>query len=392
MLSLLFSVTAVYCFTACRFWYIFTPLLLCASVGLYQAYYQVAVLLMIILLIKQMFEGESFQNLLRKSLISVGTLLLGLIVYYVLLQIVYQITGVVASDSYNGLTAIGNYADESIIIVFIKTYLHVAKSFILPETHNPILVATANVIIIISALLLTFIIAKKRVPDTKNKLLLILIIAFMPFGANVVHFIAKFEHSLMTFSFVLFYAFALLVSEEYLSERMLEKEHKKHPHVVQYATILLGTIVILNGLVFSNQAYFKKDLEYQATQLTMNRIMSRMESVEGYQVGRTPVVFIGRLDQSPYAKNRPGFEHLDALGLNNNIAVTYYKTYEWYLEQLAGYPLNLLPETEAREIATTQDVKGMPPYPEVGFCKIIDDTLVVKLSDGWHYTQSDVSM
>lgn len=204
MLSLLFSVLGVYFFVKCKWGFIVAPFLFCASLALYQAYIQVAVLLLMVLLVLNILDGQGFQDILRSSLNSVGILFLGLIIYYFINKIALAITGITLVDSYNGLQDIGDYSSESIPVVFVKTYLHVARFFIMPETFNAGLSAAVNIIIIVFVLVMLVRLSSKHRIETRNKVLLGLIIIAMPFGANAVHFIAKFMHSLMTYSFVLF--------------------------------------------------------------------------------------------------------------------------------------------------------------------------------------------
>lgn len=383
MLSLLLSVAGVYVLVNYRWGVVAAPFLFCASLALYQAYFQVAVLLLMMILTLKLLDGASFQEVVKNAVFTVGTLLLSLIVYYVFLQISYAVTGIAAADSYNSLSGVGDYSSESILIVFVKTYLHVARTFIMPETFNMWLSAFVNILIILSVLVMLVQLSKKQLLETRNKVLLALIIVAMPFGANVVYFIAKFMHSLMTYSFVLFYVFALMLAEYFKEDMILKNAEKKGNLTMRTGIVLLTAIILFNGVVFSNQVYFRKELEYQATTAAMNRVVSQMESVDSYVVGETPVALVGSLEQSGIARRRTEFDHLTGVGLQSNLAVTYYSTYEWFLELIWGYPINMLPEEKAVEVSKLDEVIAMPAFPKNGFCKMVDGILVVKLSEGW---------
>lgn len=161
---------------------------------------------------------------------------------------------------------------------------------------------------------------------------------------------------------------------------------------VQNGVAVLGAIILFNGVVYSNQIYFRKELEYQATNAVMNRVVSSMESVEGYVPWETPIAFAGRLDQSNTLLKRPEFDHLRGMGLESNLAVTYYSTYGWYLEIILGYPMNLLPEASAQRLASTSEVRNMPAFPKPDYCQMLDGTLVVKLSEGWTAVDDETNM
>lgn len=392
MLSLLFSVLGVYLFVKCKWGFVAAPFLFCASLAIYQAYFQVAVLLLMMLFVFDILDGYSFQRVIKRSQYAVGTLFLGLIIYYVFNKAALAVTGITPADSYNGLQIIGDYSSESIPFVFVKTYLHVARSFIIPETFNMRLTAIINVIIILSVLAMLVRLSAKRSIETKNKVLLALIIVAMPFGANVVYFIAKFMHSLMTYSFVLFYLFALMLSEYTADNKTQGDSGKTYGFPVQTGAMVLGAIILFNGVIYSNQIYFRKELEYQATTAVMNRVVSSMERVEGYVAGETPVAFAGRLDQSNALLKRSEFDHLTGVGLQSSLAVTYYSTYGWYLELILGYPVNLLSESSAQNLASTSEVRNMPAFPKPGYCQMVDGTLVVKLSEGWTVVVDETKM
>ena len=66
--------------------------------------------------------------------------------------------------------------------------------------------------------------------------------------------------------------------------------------------------------IYANQIYLKKDLEYDTTLSVMTRVVDRIEQVEGYIPGETPVKFLGDIQRSKLAMTRPAFAHLDRDG------------------------------------------------------------------------------
>ena len=69
----------------------------------------------------------------------------------------------------------------------------------------------------------------------------------------------------------------------------LPAEHLRAPAALCafFGTLFLGSIV------FSNQVYLKKNLEFESTLALTSRIIQRAEETEGYQPGFTPVAIIG---------------------------------------------------------------------------------------------------
>jgi len=140
----------------------------------------------------------------------------------------------------------------------------------------------------------------------------------------------------------------------------------------------------LNNVVFANQMYIRRDLEFQSTLSLMTRAIDRAENTEGYEPGVTPVAIVGTMYDSPLAMTRPGFEHLTPQSdlFNDNLyAISSESFYPWYFWQILGYPFNLVSEFERGQIAASDAVRQMPAFPARGCCRMMDGTLVLKLGE-----------
>ena len=63
-----------------------------------------------------------------------------------------------------------------------------------------------------------------------------------------------------------------------------------------------------SNIIYANQIYLKKELEYQSTLSVMTGLTERLESTPGYIPGETSVSFLGSLAESPYYSDiRKGF-------------------------------------------------------------------------------------
>lgn len=135
--------------------------------------------------------------------------------------------------------------------------------------------------------------------------------------------------------------------------------------------------VLWYNLVFANQAYMKKDLEKTATIAMAARVIERIELLDGYVPGETPVTFVGLLSWNTYLnRGRDEFQALDgAAGLWFDYAATY--NMGRYLTDYLNYPL-LWDET--LDFSQREEVWAMPAFPAAGSIQMIDGTVVVKLS------------
>ena len=173
------------------------------SLALYQSYLNVAVILLMIVFVKHVLDGFETKQLLIRIAKYFGALLGGLILYYLVLQLVLFVTSSVLTDFYNGISKVGDYRDVSIPLLLAETYGYPILYMLFPETYHPWATVLAEVLVLtaaIAALVRTVRVKKLAKPP---RLLLILCVLAMPFGMDVVLFISKgVHHSLTIFSFL----------------------------------------------------------------------------------------------------------------------------------------------------------------------------------------------
>lgn len=146
------------------------------------------------------------------------------------------------------------------------------------------------------------------------------------------------------------------------------------------ATAAFGTL-FLGSIVFSNQVYLKKNLEFESTLAFSSRIVHRAEQTLGYKPGFTPVAVIGTPEDSIFSMQRKGFEHLSALeAASSNYAVTSDEEMIWYFWEVLGYPFNFVSTFELSQIAQKDAVVSMPAFPAEGCCAMVDDVLVIRIN------------
>lgn len=377
-LSLLLSVLAVWCMVASP-WRVVGKLLACAllvlSLSLYQAYFQTAVALLMLFFIKELLEGEKARTVFLRGLASVGTLVGGLGLYYLVFALVQRATGIAATSRYNGLTRVGDYEGVPILPLLQKTWLYPFRSLLDPDTFHRNAVALAGILVLLLTLIGLVWLVRKGVEGVRERLLMALLLLTLLFGMNVVYFISKgLEHALMTFSFVTPY---LLTA--YVLERWTPSKGVRAAAVTRSAVAFLLAAVVACGCFYSNQVYLKKDLEERATLSLMTRVLDRVEQTEGYIPGKTATVFIGRLSDGPTGAVRPGFDYT-ALGLADKYSTSYYDTLAWYLRDVMGYNIVMASSDTRKTYQSREDVEAMPVFPAGGSVSMLDGVLVVKLS------------
>lgn len=138
--------------------------------------------------------------------------------------------------------------------------------------------------------------------------------------------------------------------------------------------------MILFNIQVANSAYTKKNADNEATLSMMTRVVDKIESLEGYKAGTTPVVFIG--EPNDYLKSYVYYGELETLtGLNNNSAITYYGTYSNYFKQIMRADINIIEEDEALEQVAAAEIDSMNTFPSTGSIAVKNGIVVVKFDE-----------
>ena len=204
----------------------------------------------------------------------------------------------------------------------------------------------------------------------------------LPFGMNwICLFCGSVVHDLMMYAYIVPLLAALAANERAWNLALANKGKQIGKKTRAAACVLpLAVLTLLfDRGIYANQIYLKKDLEYDTTLSVMTRVVDRIEQVEGYIPGETPVKFLGDIQRSQLAMTRPAFAHLDSLtGTEENYAITYGDTFWMYLEDVMGYPIKRFRETKNEEQERVTD--DMPCFPDKDSVQMVDGVVFVKLA------------
>ncbi len=380
MLALLFCVLAVY-FTQAeniRFHWLASILCVVAGLGLYQSYIEVTLVLIQILVLKRLIKGEKTGPLWTYGLRCIGAVFAGALLYLVCLAVTVNIAELQLSNGYNSLLQMKSLVNADLMPLLWRTWTQAFSYMLSPEVMHRTISAFLNVCLGLAAAGLLIFHALREKWGREQNLLVLFLIIIQPFSINVSYFLSGgLKHGVMTYSYVLYFVMIIMIMEH------TESISRSPAGKIKTAMGLMLSILIFNHISFSNALYVKKGLEYDATLSLMTRLVTRMENVEGYEVGKTPVVILGTMDDSPLYKERPGFRFVNDMwaGDFHHFGISYYETYISEFTYILGYPINLLPEENTIKYMSMDEVIQMPVFPYEGSVKIVGDTMVIKLSE-----------
>lgn len=404
MLALLLSCVAVLLCKSYRHgWIIGTPLI-CLSMGLYPAYVQVAIVLIATIGLIELLRnrGKFHFFFYVKAIVMVVA---GALLYLLAVKYVQEFMGIAASTGYNSPTSAFQF-DRSPLRELAKAWLAPLLYLLFPETHMVRASGLANLLLIILLFVVITRLCVKNKLRVGHIILAVLILALIPLFANVVGFAAANNtHSLMIYSYYLFYAvlFACLSvktlsatqSVETHVEARGERECGGFKKVTTGIAIILVLLMATSNTIYANQVYLKKDLEYQATLSIMTGLAERLEAIPGYIPGKTPVAFSGSLAKNPYYSDvRKGFPPANdqqsfddgngqytgySIGLGADVSIYNFTQMSRYYEYVLGRPI-MMATAEGLNDNRKALLESMPVYPVDGSIVFNEGTVLVKLS------------
>ena len=193
MLALLLAVLGVACFFQVKHGWLLSPVLYCLSLGLYQSYLPCAATLILLVLIVQLLRGGACRGIWARGALACVSLLLGLLLYALVLNVLLRVTGTQASQGYNGVGRVGLVSLDALPGLLADTYLTPLRLLFTGDTvmtwHITTVPAALNLVIFVPAALL--LLRRARSLSTPARLTLAFLLGMLPLGMNFIQFISK---------------------------------------------------------------------------------------------------------------------------------------------------------------------------------------------------------
>ncbi len=352
--------------------------LLALSMGCYQAYFCLAAVLLVVLLIYDLCTNRwqgAFKPLFLTALKYLGALVLGLVSYYVILRILLAATGTVLTD-YQGISGMGNLT-VPLLLQRIETAYQSYCDFLgdrLFGMFNGYFPFLAYASAVIGLGTVVFCVVKQRLwRQWVTMVFLALLVGVFPLASCLIYLMTDVNiHLLMLYPMVvtlLLPCFAI--------------EHLKLPAGawLQRGTAVLGAgLILLQSLTayemvkVTNHAYFAMDITYENVYAYYLKLSAKIELTEGW-VEDTPIALLGTATMDNYVPD-PKMTGV----LVGDAALNIYsfdRIFSYYMGTTYRYAT-----PEQREaIVQKEAYQAMPCYPDAGSIAVIDGVVAIKLSE-----------
>lgn len=358
--------------------------LLVISTGLYQAYLQVFTALTMVWALLRLLktDGRAIPEAVARCAQSFLALMLAMALFFVGYYVVMAVTGVEAVSKANSIGGMKVLSGAALVDMVKTTWKMPLRQLGRLQGRIAPLARMLTAVVLMTGAAATIFTARRSRVSAWQALGMAVLVLLLPFGMNwICLFCSGAVHDLMRYAYIV-PLLAALAANERAWNLALADEGKQIGKKTRAAACVLPLAVLtllFDRGIYANQIYLKKDLEYDATLSVMTRVVDRIEQVEGYIPGETPVEFLGDILRSQLTMTRPAFAHLGSLtGTEENYAITYADTFWMYLEDVMGYPIKRFRETKNEEQERVTD--DMPCFPDKDSVQMVDGVVFVKLA------------
>ncbi len=332
---------------------------------------------MILVSMQWLMEGESAEEVFRKGIAGIGMIGVGGLIYYILTKAVCGLMGTpLAEGYYDSVTNLWDNREPILkrVVYCLKeeaTHFFARDESIYPY---PVIWAVNALLIFFCFFFLIRLVRQRNLGHGKmgkmEWLLLTLLAVALPFAAYMMRLLNTDVHDLMIYAVWLLYLLPLLLWKR-------TTEGTTGDRKIYCCIVLLLSFIIFADIQTDNAVYVKKKVEAGATLSLMTEIMAQIDGIEGYVPGETPVTFVGQV--SEVLQEVPGTERVKGIsGCNKTAAITYEGTYQAYFENVMLRDVKVVFGKDTGNLPDAE-IADMPAYPQMGYVKMVNDAVVVKL-------------
>ena len=385
MLGLLMGVTAVFVTKKFKFGWIPGAILLALSLGCYQAYLPVVILLCMIdgVMTATSEPGkDSFKRILRYLYMGV----IGGGLYFLILQILLKIQGKTlgtyqlasgaeaagsTAQAVGAAEAAGSVATTGLIGKLVSMYKDFAVFSLKSDVLAPNAFAWIALICIAASAAISFVIFIVKKKYYKSALLYVIAAAFVimiPLASNIIMLISSdlTYHALMRYQWVMIPIFYVT-----MNDRVGGK-------IASWVLAAAGSVLVLVYAVTDNIGYSNLQKKYERTYAYCERLLDRIEQTDGYYQG-IPVAMIGVVstDQYPKADLTEGVTD-NLIGLSGDYLLYKNVDFGLFIKNYLGADLNIVTGDEIVDIYNSEEYVMMDSFPGKNSVMLVDGVIYVK--------------
>lgn len=377
MLGVLLAILAVYLVPKHKLGFLFGAFALAFSMGIYQAYLPITMLLVLYQVLMLVGSSEKVKHKATGIARYVGMGVIGVGLYYIILQICLKVLGTTLAD-YQGIDSMTETAGRGLVGTIKAIY----SDFIVFSIKGHFLFANWYALVAVILLALSFAVAfiyraVKRgwFKSIWTYLFLMVSAICTPIFANVIMLISSDlnYHSLMRYQWVMFGVLALA----FIDDTIQNIKVGRFARILSWVAVITGAVIVFSYALSDNIAYSNLEKKYEKTYAYCIRLADRIEQTEGYYEG-IPIYMIGVVgnDNFPVTDITGDVtSHMTSIGGDYLLYTP--ANYEFFYKYYLGITFNFLKTGEANYYYEKAYV-DMPSFPYEGSTKVVNGVMYVK--------------
>lgn len=349
------------------------------SVSIYQSYISVAASLMVLVLIHQLLTGEEPGSVLKKGIGYVLFLIISLGGYYLATQLVLMLKGI----SFNEYAADSISFSPSYLLKGLGlAYVNFVRFF--TWAHHRLMPTSLSrwlhlALFAAAAVLLLLWVQKQKKPGAARFLLLLLLLVMLPLAINCMYLITSEDsiHTLVLYSFVSVYILVAVLAEQVLEVPANGMFRELLRRIALDGSAIALSVIILINIYVANTAYLNLHLRYENAYAFYTSLSADIRQLPQFREG-SRIAVIGSWKSPDFYETNLDFTNY-LIGTKGFLPSDY--SAQAFLEYYIGFPAEFVSVEEAAAIGSSDAFREMSVYPYYGCIRVVDDVIVVKLSD-----------
>jgi hypothetical protein len=378
-LGVLFAVLGVYFTARKKYGFLYGAVFLALAMGIYQTYAAVAIgLCLIVVMLDALEPGRKSRVSFMLGLRCIAFLLIGVALYLVILKIFLSVKDLELL-SYQGISSTaGGYPAAQLPSIILKAYKGFAEYFFIGSvtSYTTAAVAGLHLLLALLSVFLFFRIARRGRAGAWNIVIALCMAILLPMGLNFSQVLAPSSTvtPIMKYPLVLAYVLPAV-----LLDRCAD-DSRATLRALRGAGLALLAVALFYCWQVDNIVYSASDTAMRATESFCNRLVSRIETTDGYEDGME-VLIIGSYPTDRYYSDIPAYDLVRHYSCDADSTIALNKQIYYFIDRWLNVPIAEPDEQDFIDMAASDEFKAMPRYPDDGCAKVVDGKLVVKLQE-----------
>ena len=358
--------------------------MIACSLGVYQAYFPDTVcILLIVVILKAAFGGVKEKKEWKEFFLMIARFLVvmaaGVKVYFLINKAVLAVTHIQLT-SYQGGDTMGKITIAQLISALKSCYtsfFDLGFSNVMGISYNRTVRRLIKVVwILFAAGIGAYLVLKKK--EYLNKVIVLCGILVFPVAMFLIYVMApnSYCYTLMAYSVVFFFVFFLLWLDACFRNLKL---HAPVKSITNWVSALLTAALVIVFVWYANGNYMALEYTKYHDFSYVQTLVTKIRSVEDYSQDK-PVIVVGT--QINDSTNGMGSLIGDTFTVGGKADTNLgYNSLLYLMSDYLGFSPYYGTYEEIQNWMQREVVREMPSYPADGSIQVIDDTIIVKLSD-----------